>query len=37
MFGLIFQGGTTPGLTIGWADEDGTPAAASLREMRSTA
>src|SRR5204863_9206368 len=32
MFGLIFQGGTTPGLTIGWADEDGSPAAASLRE-----
>jgi ABC-2 type transport system permease protein len=32
MFGLIFQGGTTPGLTLGWADEDGTPAAASLRE-----
>jgi ABC-2 type transport system permease protein len=32
MFGFIFQGGTTPGLTLGWADEDGTPAATSLRE-----
>ena len=32
MFGLIFQGGTTPGLNIGWADEDGSPAAASLRD-----
>jgi ABC-2 type transport system permease protein len=32
MFGLIFQGGGTAGLNLGWADEDGTPAAASLRE-----
>src|SRR5436190_549680 len=32
MFGFIFQGGTTPGLNLGWADEDGTPASASLRE-----
>ena len=32
MFGLIFQGGTTPGLNLGWADEDGSPAATSLRE-----
>jgi ABC-2 type transport system permease protein len=32
MFGLIFQGGGTSGLNLGWADEDGTPAAGSLRE-----
>jgi ABC-2 type transport system permease protein len=32
MFGFIFQGGTTPGLNLGWADEDGTPAAATLRQ-----
>jgi len=32
MFGLIFQGGGSPGLTLGWADEDGSPAAATLRE-----
>jgi ABC-2 type transport system permease protein len=32
MFGLIFQGGGTAGLNLGWADEDGTPPAASLRE-----
>src|SRR6185503_8708543 len=32
MFGLIFQGGGTPGLSLGWADEDGSPAAATLRE-----
>jgi ABC-2 type transport system permease protein len=32
MFGLIYQGGGTAGLNLGWADEDGTPAAASLRE-----
>src|SRR3954452_22308668 len=32
MFGLIFQGGGTSGLSIGWADEDGSGAATSLRE-----
>ena len=32
MFGLIFQGGGSSGLNLGWADEDGTPAAGSLRE-----
>src|SRR5690349_19881581 len=32
MFGLIFQGGGTAGLNLGWADEDGTPAATTLRE-----
>ncbi|MFL5668189.1 MAG: ABC transporter permease [Chloroflexota bacterium] len=32
MFGLIFQGGGTAGLSIGWADEDGSAAATSLRE-----
>jgi ABC-2 type transport system permease protein len=32
MFGLIFQGGGTAGLNLGWADEDGTPAAGQLRE-----
>jgi ABC-2 type transport system permease protein len=32
MFGLIFQGGGSPGLTLGWADEDGSPAATTLRE-----
>jgi ABC-2 type transport system permease protein len=32
MFGLIFQGGGSPGLSLGWADEDGSPPAAQLRE-----
>ena len=32
MFGFIFQGGTTPGLNLGWADQDGTPASAQLRQ-----
>jgi len=32
MFGLIFQGGGTSGLNLGWADEDGSPASGSLRE-----
>src|SRR5262245_39025256 len=32
MFGLIFQGGGSPGLSLGWADEDGSPEAAQLRE-----
>lgn len=31
MFGFIFQGGGTPGLNLGWVDEDGSPAAAQLR------
>jgi ABC-2 type transport system permease protein len=32
MFGFIFQGGGGGDLTIGWADDDGTPASASLRQ-----
>ena len=32
MFGFIFQGGGESRLTLGWADEDGTPASATLRE-----
>jgi ABC-2 type transport system permease protein len=31
MFGFIFTGGGDTGLKIGWADEDGTPASATLR------
>ena len=30
MFGLIFQGGGTAGINLGWVDEDGSAAAASL-------
>ena len=32
MFGFIFQGGGTAGLTLGWVDEDGSAAATSLHE-----
>ena len=32
MFGFIFQGSGESRLTLGWADEDGTPASAQLRE-----
>jgi ABC-2 type transport system permease protein len=32
LFGLIFQGGGGSGLTLGWVDEDGSPASAQLRE-----
>jgi ABC-2 type transport system permease protein len=32
MFGFIFQGGGGSRLTLGWVDEDGTPAATALRE-----
>jgi ABC-2 type transport system permease protein len=32
MFGFIFQGGGESRLTLGWVDEDGTPAATQLRE-----
>src|SRR5690606_3407525 len=31
MFGFIFQGSGESRLTLGWADEDGTPASAQLR------
>ena len=31
LFGFIFQGGGNSGLSIAWADEDGTPASAQLR------
>jgi ABC-2 type transport system permease protein len=31
MFGFIFQGGGTPGTDLGWVDEDGSTASASLR------
>ena len=32
MFGFIFQGGGGGGLTLGWVDADGTPAATQLRD-----
>jgi ABC-2 type transport system permease protein len=32
MFGFIFQGGGGGGVTLGWVDEDGSPAANQLRE-----
>ena len=32
MFGFIFQGGGESRLTLGWVDEDGSPAAVALRE-----
>lgn len=32
MFGFIFQGGGGGGLTLGWVDSDGSPAAAQLRD-----
>ncbi len=32
MFGFIFQGGGGGGLTLGWADQDTSPASAQLRE-----
>jgi ABC-2 type transport system permease protein len=32
MFGFIFQGGGGSSLTLGWVDEDGSPAAAQLRD-----
>jgi ABC-2 type transport system permease protein len=32
MFGFIFQGGGGTGLTLGWVDDDGSPAAMQLRE-----
>ena len=31
MFGFIFQGGGGGGLTLGWVDDDGSPASAQLR------
>ena len=32
MFGFIFQGGGGGGLTLGWVDADGSPAATQLRD-----
>jgi ABC-2 type transport system permease protein len=32
MFGFIFQGGGSAGLTLGWVDEDGSAASAALRQ-----